>query len=46
MPEMTENSMLAGGYRDETEYGAPSGNRLRRERQIYEEAEREGKKNE
>lgn len=41
MPEMIENSMLVDGYWDETEYGVPSRERLRRERQANEEAERE-----
>lgn len=43
MPEMIENHMLIDGYWGETEYGVPSGDRIRRERQAYEEAEREEK---
>lgn len=41
MPEQIENSMAVDGYWNETEYGVPSGNRLRREREAYEQAERE-----
>lgn len=41
MPEMVDNHMLADGYWDEAEYGVPSVQRLKRERQAYEEAERE-----
>lgn len=35
--------MEDNSYRDEVEYAAPSAERLRRERQAYEQAEREGK---
>lgn len=41
MPEQIENSMTVDGFWNELEYGVPSGNRLRREREAYEQAERE-----
>ena len=43
MPEQSENSMVVDGYWNEIEYGVPfpSSNRLRREREVYEQAERE-----
>jgi len=45
MPKQGENNMIVDGYRNENEYSVPSGNRLRKERQAYEEAEREEKRN-
>lgn len=41
MPEQIENSMVVDSYRNEIEYGVPDSNRLRRERQSIELAERE-----
>ena len=41
MPKPIENSMVVDGYWNEIEYGVPSSNRLRREREAYEQAERE-----
>lgn len=41
MTVQTENSMAVDSCRNEIEYGVPSGNRLRRERQAYEQEERE-----
>lgn len=42
MPEQIENSMIVDGFWNESEYGVPSGSRLKREREAYEQAEREG----
>lgn len=39
--ERLENKMVVDWYFGEIEYGLPDGNRLRRERQAYEQAERE-----
>lgn len=41
-----ENPMVLAWWWDEQEYGVPSKRRLKRERQAYEEAERENKENE
>lgn len=41
MPEQIENSMVIDICWNETEYGVPESSRLRRERQAYEQAERE-----
>ena len=41
MLEQIENSMVVDGYWNEIEYGVHSSNRLRREREAYEQAERE-----
>lgn len=41
MPGQIENSMTVDSFWNELEYGVPSGNRLRREREAYEQAERE-----
>ena len=43
---MVENSMTADGFWDESEYRVPSLSRLKREREAYEQAEREETKNE
>lgn len=44
MPEQIENSTIADDCWNEIEYGVHSGNRLRREREAYEQAEREKSK--
>ena len=41
MSEQIENSMVVDGYWNEIEYGVPSSNRLKREREAYEQVERE-----
>ena len=41
MPERIENSMVIDSYWNEIEYGVPDSSRLIRERQAYEQAERE-----
>ena len=46
MPEQIENRMVVDAYWNEVEYVNPSSNSLRRERNAYEQAEREGKKDE
>lgn len=43
MPEQIENSMVVDCYWNEIEYGVPASSRIRRERQAYEQAEREEK---
>lgn len=43
MPEQIENKMLVDWYWNEIEYGVPKSNRMKRERQAYEQAEREEK---
>lgn len=43
---MIENKMVVDWVWDELEYGVPNKARLRRERQAYEEAEREDRENE
>lgn len=40
--EELENSMLVDWFWDETEYGVPDRNRLRRQRETYDEIERNG----
>lgn len=45
MMETTENAMTVDWW-DEQEYRVPSRARMKRERQAYEEAEREDRKNE
>lgn len=42
MSEQIENSMTADGFWDESEYRVLSLSRLKREREAYEQAEREG----
>ncbi len=46
MMEQTENVMVTDYWWDEQEYRVPSRARMKRERQAYEEAEREGFGNE
>lgn len=46
MPEMIENPMVLDWWWDESEYGVPNKARMIRERQAYEEAEREDRRNE
>ena len=41
-----ENRMIVDSEWDEIEYGVPSNARLKRQRQAYEEAEREDRENE
>lgn len=41
MPEQIENKMVVDWCWNEIEYGVPSSNRMKRERQAYEHAERE-----
>lgn len=41
MPELIENKMVLDWPWDETEYGVPNKLRLKRQRQAYEESERE-----
>lgn len=41
MPEQVKSSMVVDGCWNEVEYGFPSSNRLRKEREAYEQAERE-----
>ena len=43
---MIENKMVLDWPWDEIEYGVPNKRRLKRERQAYEEVEREDKENE
>lgn len=43
MPEQLENKMVVDWAWNEIEYGVPDGNRLRRIREAYEDAEREEK---
>lgn len=45
MPEQIENSMVVDSFWNEIEYGVPSGSRLRKEREAYEQAEREESEN-
>ena len=42
MPDQIENSMTVDWWWDEQEYRVPSRARMKRERQAYEEAERDG----
>lgn len=44
--EMIENAMVVDVWWGEMDYGVPSKRRLKRERQAYEEAEREYRENE
>ncbi len=44
--EQIENRMVVDWVWDEIEYGIPNRHRLKRERQAYEEAEREDRENE
>lgn len=44
--EMIENAMVVDNWWDEQEYRIPSRARMKRERQAYEEAEREDRENE
>ena len=46
MPEQIETRMAADACWNEIEYGAKHRTRYEREREAFEEAEREGKKNE
>ena len=46
MPEIIENKMVLDWPWDEIEYGVSNKRRLKRERQAYEEAEREDRENE
>lgn len=41
MSEMIENTMVTDWWWNEIEYGVPSAARMKRERQAYDEAERE-----
>ena len=45
MPEQIENSMAVDGYWNEIEYGVRHKTRYEREREAYEQAEREGNEN-
>lgn len=45
MYEQIENSMVVNWWWDEQEYRMPSKARMKRERQAYEEAEREDREN-
>ncbi len=45
MPEQIENSMVVDSWWNEIEYGVPYSIRLRREREIHDQIEREEKKN-
>ncbi len=44
--EMIENAMVVDNWWDEQEYRLPSRAQMKRERQAYEEAEREDRENE
>lgn len=46
MYEQIENRMVVNWWWDEQEYRMPSKARMKRERQAYEEAEREDRENE
>lgn len=46
MPYQIENRMVIDSEWEEIEYGVPSRTRLKRERQAYEEAEREDREDE
>ena len=41
MPEQIENHMVVDSHWNEVEYGVPMSSRLTKERQAYEDAERE-----
>lgn len=46
MPELIENRMVVDSEWDEIEYGVKHQNRYQRQREAYEQAEREEKRNE